>query len=126
MNVCVCVCVLYQDIDQYFSVISRRFRHLVFNSSSTQPLVVSFPDFQEQCASSFKNIQNKPLCVERVSLNHDFTEWLLPYKDKGAANIRSAGILCFASRPMRRRLSMMDQTPIRSSTGIGCRVDACL
>ena len=79
--------------DQYFSVVSRRFKHLVFQSG--HQMVVSFEDFQREVAAAFKVEAHKPLCVERVAANFDYTRWLLPYKDKHAGNLTQFKNLLF-------------------------------
>ena len=90
-----------QDIDQYFSVISRRFRHLIFHSG--QDVVVSFKDFQRVVRASFKNEANKPICVEHVAANRDYVAWLLPYKDKNASNITQFKNLLFRKQTVEEK-----------------------
>lgn len=78
-----CICVPFigiLDVDQYFSVISRRFKQLVFRPG--QRFVVSPHDFAVEVNASFTRPENRPLCVERVAANHDFAAWLLPFRDE--------------------------------------------
>ena len=74
----------HEDIDQMFSVISRRFSRLVFNESSRA--VISFEDFVDEVMLSFAQ-GNKPKCVERVAAIHDFSGWLAPFRDPGIHGI---------------------------------------
>jgi len=74
----------HEDIDQYFSVISRYFKHLVYNFEVST--VFTYEDFQRAVMDAFKQ-EHKPKCIERVALNHDFVAWLTPFRDSNLAGI---------------------------------------
>lgn len=78
----------HEDIDQLFSVISRRFKTLVTGTRARS--VISFEDFQKEVKDAFIE-DHKPKCVERVLLNRDYVGWLTPFRDQrmmGITNFR--------------------------------------
>lgn len=64
----------HEDIDQMFSVISRRFQRLCFHPRSRK--CVTFEDFQKEIMSCFTGTDKyKPKCVELVVATHNFWKW---------------------------------------------------
>ena len=93
----------HEDIDQLFSVISRRFKRLVFGTRDG--VVVSFEDFHSVVLGAFGE-KHAPRCVERVVVNHDFTAWLAPFRDE-----RVSGITRFRSFTF--RMQTPDEIAVR-------------
>ena len=72
----------HEDIDQMFSVISRRFHRLHMHPRRQK--CVTFTDFQREVDDAFLSGKDgvKPECIELVVANHDFDAWLKPALDK--------------------------------------------
>lgn len=62
----------HEDIDQYFSVLSR---HLKLVSCWT------YEEFVTEVYNAFKSEKWMPLVLTRINLNHDFQRWLAPFWD---------------------------------------------
>lgn len=62
----------HEDIDQYFSVLSRYLRP---RSCWT------YEEFVSEVERAFKTANYIPKLVERVNLNHNFASWLHKYRD---------------------------------------------
>ena len=69
----------HEDIDQYFSVISRKFNTLIFKERHKG--VYTFEEFQGAVRDAFLKEEFVPRCVDLVQANHDFQTWLSGFID---------------------------------------------
>ena len=71
----------HEDIDQMFSVISRRFHRLHMHPRRQK--CVTYTDFQREIDDAFLQGKDgvKPKCIELVAANHNFDAWLTPALD---------------------------------------------